>query len=396
MNGSMSSYDVIVVGVGAMGAAACYHLARRGVRVLGLEQFGIPHALGSSHGYSRAIRLAYYEHPDYVPLLRRAYALWHELEAASGQKLLHVTGGLYLGAPGSELVEGSLRSAREHGLPHEALTRAQVSERFPQFHGVPDDFVALWEPPAGLLLPERVVAAHAELALRHGADLRGHETVMSWEADAHGVTVRTDRAVYTAAHLILCGGAWSERLVRGLGVPLVVTRQVLGWVWPPRRPEQFDLAAGFPTWAIEDAASGSLFYGFPLLPDNPGFKIARHRPGAPTDPDTVVRHVLPGDEDDFRPGLDRFFPDVAGGPTLAVRVCLYVNSPDGHFLVDHHPEHPERVTFACGFSGHGFKFASVLGEALADLAERGATDLPVGFLGLRRFPAHGTPPVAPS
>lgn len=389
----MNHFDIIVVGVGAMGSAACLHLARRGAHVLGLEQFGIPHALGSSHGYSRAIRLSYHEHPDYVPLLRRAWDLWRELETSSGQTLLHATGGLYLGPPGSEMVQGALASARRHGLAHEFLNRSKIAERFPQFDSgaLGDDWAGLWEQQAGLLLPERVIAATAELALRAGARLHGHETVTGWDADAHGVTVHTDRASYSAGHLVLCGGAWSERLVRNLGVPLVVTRQVLGWVWP-RRPDEFTLDAGFPTWAIHDpdAAAGgdSLFYGFPLLPDNPGFKIARHRPGASVDPDTVIRHPLPGDEDDFRPGL-RFFPGVgktyAHAPTLAVRICLYTNSPDGHFIVDSHPDHPGRVSLACGFSGHGFKFASVMGEVLADLALGGRTDLPVGFLGLSRF-----------
>jgi sarcosine oxidase len=175
-----------------------------------------------------------------------------------------------------------------------------------------------------------------------------------------------------------------------LGVPLTVTRQALGWVWPPAGPDGFTLDAGFPTWAIHDPDENSLFYGFPLLPENPGFKIARHRPGAPADPDTVIRHaLLPEDEDDFRPGL-RFFPGAIGGPTLAIRICLYTNSPDGHFLVDRHPVCPDRVSLACGFSGHGFKFAPVIGEALADLAERGATDLPIGFLRLARFHAAAT------
>lgn len=381
-----NTYDVIVAGVGAMGAAACWHLARRGLRVLGLEQFGIPHARGSSHGYSRAIRLSYYEHLDYVPLLKRAWNLWRDLEAESGQTLLHATGGLYLGPPRSELIEGSLRAACEHGLTHELLTRAEIAERFPQFGGAPNDFVALFEKQAGFLRPEAAVAAFAARALRSGADLRGHEPVTDWQVTSDGVTVTTGPRgdTYQAGHLIVCGGAWSERLVRDLGVSLTVTRQVMGWVWPPQSPEQFDLAAGFPTWAIHDPASDSLFYGFPMLPDNPGFKVARHRPGPPTDPDNVPRDVLPGDEDDFRPGL-AYFPSVSGGNTLAVRVCLYVNSPDGHFIVDRHPAHPAHVTLACGFSGHGFKFAPVIGETLADLATNGTTDLPVGFLSLSRF-----------
>src|SRR5687768_10820017 len=217
-----SGYDVIVVGVGAMGSSACYQLANRGAKVLGLEQFDIPHARGSSHGQSRMIRMAYYEHPDYVPLLRRAYALWDEIERVSGQKLLHVTGGIYMGPPGGEVVPGSLQSARQHGLTHELLDRGAMARRFPQFT-LPDEWQALYEDRAGFLLPEPVVAAYAEAALRRGADLRGHEAVTAWRATDSGVAVTTTRGEYEADQLLFCGGPWSSRLLADLNVPLVVT-----------------------------------------------------------------------------------------------------------------------------------------------------------------------------
>ena len=374
-----SSYDVIVVGAGAMGASACRHLAGRGLRVLGLEQFGIPHGLGSSHGSSRLFRMAYFEHPDYVPLLRRARDLWRKWEEESGQSLLSQIGGLYMGPPSSGLIAGSLAAARQHALPHEALDCAEIGARFPQFH-LPDNYLALYEPQAGFVRPELAVAVAAGLALRDGADIHGHEPVTHWRADAHGVTVHTPQAVYGAERLMFCGGPWSGRLVQELGVELAVTRQVMGWAWP-RLPELFT-PDKLPTWAIEQA-DGTFHYGVPMLPDVPGVKIARHGRGTPTDPDTVARQPLPGDEDDFRPALRRFLPD-ADGPLTSLRVCLYTNSPDGHFILDHHPAHPN-VLLACGFSGHGFKFMPVIGEALADLAQWGATELPVGFLGLSRF-----------
>ncbi len=372
-------YDVIVVGLGAMGSAACHHLAARGVRVLGLEQFDIPHARGSSHGYSRFIRQAYFEHPDYVPLLQRSYQLWDELEAVSGQKLLHRTGGLYMGRPDAEAIAGSLSSFIQHKLPHEVLTRQQVAERYPQFH-LPGDYIGLIEPEAGFLLPEKCIAAHVEVALRRGAELHGHEGVTAWDEQPDGVRVHTARGVYRADKLVFCGGAWSDRLVRDLGVPLLVTRQVLAWVWP-RRPDAFALGR-LPVWMIETGRGGQ-HYGFPMMPDNPGFKLALHRAATPTNPDTVTRDPLPGDEETYRPLLREFIPD-ADGQLLALRVCLYTNSPDGHFIIDRHPRH-ERVSVACGFSGHGFKFASVVGEVMADLAVRGKTDLPAAFLGLARF-----------
>lgn len=355
------SYDVIVIGLGAMGSSACLHLARRGLRVLGLERFDIPHALGSSHGYSRMIRMAYYEHPDYVPLLRRAYELWRELEADSQQTLLHETGGVYMGPPQGHVVRGAIEAARLHGLEHEVLSRGELSKRFPQF-AVPDDFEAVFEPRAGFLVPEKVIAAQAELALRAGAELHGREEVLQWTASSTGATVHTTRGRYEAEHLLFCGGAWSGKLVADLGVHLVVTRQVLGWVWP-RRPELFPLG-GFPVWGIENA-DGSLAYGFPMMKDNPGLKVARHGRGAVTDPDRVARDCTPADEAEVRDILSRYLPD-GQGPLLSSRICLYTNSPDGHFILDRHPQHP-RVTIACGFSGHGFKFTSVMGEVLAGM-----------------------------
>jgi sarcosine oxidase len=372
-------FDVIVVGVGAMGSSACWQLARRGARVLGLEQFDIPNTRGSSHGFSRMIRMAYYEHPDYVPLLRRAYELWRELERASGQSLLHVTGGIYLGPPEGGLISGSLRSAREHGLEHELLDRAALARRYPQFH-VPDDWVGLHETMAGWLPPERVVAAFTNEAMKAGSELHGHEPVRGWSSDGSGVTVGTDRGEYRADRVIFCGGPWTGRLLSDLGVRLTVTRQVMAWVWP-RDPAGFQ-PGRLPVWAI-DNPDGTIHYGFPMQPDNPGFKLAHHGPADATDPDEVIRTPLPGDERTVRPALARFLPD-ADGPLLALRICLYTNSPDHHFIIDRHPTH-DRITIACGFSGHGFKFASVVGEVLADLASKGSTDLPARFLGLARF-----------
>jgi sarcosine oxidase len=316
-----------------------------------------------------------------VPLLKRAWELWQNLEEVSGQTLLYKTGCLYLGPPDSELIRGSRHSAEAHQLPHEALSRQTIADRFGQFH-VPEDFIGLFETLGGTLRPELSIASMALEALRNGAIIQGHATVTDWRATRDGVTVQTvNGKIYHAAHLVISGGAWSSRLLTNLGVPLTVTRQVLGWVWPSNH-EQLTLESGFPTWAIEH---GSEFhYGFPMLTDNPGFKIARHSPlGEVTTPETVRRTPTPEDEETFRPALRRFFPQ-ADGPTLAIRTCLYTNSPDGHFILDRHPEH-DTVTVACGFSGHGFKFAPVIGEALADLTTAKTTELPIGFLSLKRF-----------
>lgn len=383
----ITRYDVIVVGVGTMGASACYHLAGRDVRVLGIERFGIPHDRGAHHGHSRAIRKAYFEHPDYVPLIERAYENWARLEADSGRKLIHHVGGLYLGPADSEAIAGSLKVMKRHVLPYELLDVEQVRKRYPMFRPR-DDFVGLVEPSAGFILPESAVATLAEQALRRGAQLHGHERVRRWSADnGSAVTVETDRDAYECDRVIFCGGAWTTMLMANQSQhqwqpPVRVTRQITAWVWP-RKPDLFTLGT-FPIWLI-DIGQGGIHYGIPMTPDRPGFKVALHLPASPTDPDAVAREPMPGDEDTFRPILRRFIPD-ADGPLLSMGVCMYANSPDGHFIIDKHPIH-DRVIVACGFSGHGFKFASVVGEALADMATAGKTELPIGFLGLSRFGA---------
>ncbi len=379
----MQGFDVIVAGVGSMGAAACWHLARRGVRVLGLDRFDIPNVRASHHGYSRMIRLAYFEHPDYVALLQRAYVLWEQLGVDADEELLHITGGLYLGRPDSELVGGSLRAAREYGLPHDVLDHAAVTRRFAQFR-VPEDYIGFFEKKAGFVLPERTVAACAALAMRHGAELHGHEPVRSWSADDGGVTVTTDAAAYRADRLVICSGAWSPRLLGDLGVSLRVSRQALGWFWP-RRPQMFAQGT-FPVWAIDPSWSdrcGAVYYGFPMRGDNPGLKIALHWPDETCDPDLVDRSPRPAEIDDLQRVLRQHLPD-GQGPLVAARVCLYTNSPDGHFILGEHPRH-RRVVLGVGFSGHGFKFVPAMGEALADLAATGTTGLPIAFLSPTRF-----------
>ncbi|HZZ43096.1 MAG TPA: N-methyl-L-tryptophan oxidase [Tepidisphaeraceae bacterium] len=374
------SFDAIVVGLGAMGSAAAFHLARRGVRVLGLEQFDIPHNLGSSHGHSRMIRLAYYEHADYVPLLKRAYELWEELEKLSGQKLLFKTGGIYMGPADGEVVPGARGAARQYGLAHEMLSWDELRKRYPMF-SLPEGYAGIYEPEAGFLLPELCISTYAAAAMNGGAELHAHEAVMDWSANSRGVTVRTSKGTYNAERVIFCGGAWTSQLLKELSAPLVVTRQILGWIGPRREAELFSLGR-FPVWGIEQADQ-SLAYGFPILPNVPGLKLARHAAGEPTEVDTIRREIGEKDEAEIREIVDRHLP-TAAGPIVGLRTCMYTNSLDGHFILDQIPGH-ENVLMAGGFSGHGFKFASVVGEVLAELAVDGHTRLAVGFLGLSRF-----------
>jgi sarcosine oxidase len=373
------TYDVIVVGLGALGSAAAYHLARRGQRVLGLEQFTPVHALGSSHGESRIIRLAYHEHPNYVALLRRAYTLWEALEREASGELLRITGGLFIGPEHGEVFAGALESARLHNLPHEVLSAADVRRRYSVFHPSDGD-VAFYEPNAGVLFPERCITAHLRLAAAAGATLRYETAVTRITAKDGGVEVETAGETFHAARVVVTAGAWLGRLLASLRLSLEPERNVVFWFEPRSLPERFD-SDRFPIFIWERGAEGT-FYGLPHV-GLPGVKVACHHTGEVVDPDRVRREVDAADEAPVRHFVERCIPDLAGS-LAGSTVCLYTNTPDRHFVVDRHPEHPE-VVFAGGCSGHGFKFASVLGEVLADLAITGAASARIDFLGINRF-----------
>ncbi|MEU2154369.1 N-methyl-L-tryptophan oxidase [Streptomyces sp. NPDC019396] len=374
--------DVIVLGLGGMGSAAAHHLAARGARVVGLEQFGPAHNKGSSHGGSRITRQAYFEDPAYVPLLLRAYELYERLERDSGRPIATLCGGVMIGRPESTPVVGALRSAERWGLPHELLTAGELHRRFPAFTPR-DDEVALYEARAGLLRPEDTVSAHQELAARDGAELRFDEPVIRWVADAGGVRVHTAQDVYTAGQLVVCPGAWAPALLSDLGVPITVERQVMYWFQPtsgtgPYTPDRH------PIYVWEDT-DGVQIYGFPAI-DGPGggAKVAFFRKGAVCTPETIDRTVH---EDEIRAMADQVAPRLPTlpGSLLRAATCMYSTTPDEHFVIARHPRHPETVTVACGFSGHGFKFVTVVGEILADLALAGTTAHPVGLFAPGRF-----------
>jgi len=370
------TYDAIVVGLGASGSAAAYHLARRGRKVLGLERFGPLHDRGSSHGHTRIIRLAYFEHPDYVPLLRRAYELWEALARESGQGLLRICGGLMVGPPDGLLVSGSRHSALLHDLPHELLTPEEVNRRFPPVC-LEEGEVALYEPQAGILFPEACIEAHLRGAVAHGAELHFEEPLVRWEAREGRVLVRTPRGPYEAEALVVTAGAWIGRILADLHLPLVVERQVVFW-FTPRTPELFG-PERLPIflWEVPDG----FFYGIPAIGGR-GVKVARHHGGELTDPDHV-RPPRPEEAAWLIGYLERRLPHAAGSIEGMV-TCLYTNTPDEHFIIDRHPAHPN-VVFASACSGHGFKFTAAVGQILAELVTDGRTDLSIGFLSLRRF-----------
>ncbi len=372
-------YDAIVIGLGGMGSAAAYHLARRGRRVLGLEQFDLLHELGSSHGLTRIIRLAYHEHPSYVPLLRRAYELWHDLEADAGERLLVTTGSLEGGPEDGTTFRGALEAAELHDLPHEVLDAADMRRRYPAYAGFDASTRVVLQPDGGFLLAERTILAHVNGAFAAGAELRFREPVRRWEAVGDGVRVETDDGTYEADRLVVAAGAWARTLVPALDRLAVPERQVLVWL----QPTAVELFAPdrFPVFLI-DVEEGS-YYGFPIH-DVPGFKFGRYHhleePMNPSDPDRSAR---PDDEAMLRAFAERYFPDGAG-PTVMLKGCIFTNSPDEHFLLGSLAEAPQVSLFA-GESGHGYKFASVVGEILADLAVDGATRHDIGLFRLDRF-----------
>lgn len=377
MAGNSKHYDVIVVGVGGMGSATIYHLARRGIKVLGLERFDIPHTMGSSHGITRVIRLAYFEHPSYVPLLRRAYELWRELQQLAGRPLLYITGSVDASLPGERAFEGSLKSCKLHGLSHEVLTSRELTEKFPAYR-LPSEVMAVFQPDGGFLVPEVCIVAHVMQAQARGAEIHAREPVHEWKVLGNRVTVRTDKASYEAERLIVAAGAWVGKLVEPLKIAQP-ERQVLGW-FQPTHPEWFS-PERFPVFnlQIEDGH----FYGLPIF-EAPGFKVGKyHHRGEPIDPDDPRRECNSQDEALLRGFVSRYFPDGAG-PTMGLRACIFTNTPDEHFVLDRHPELPQ-VLIASPCSGHGFKFSSVVGEIMADLAERGETRHDISLFRLTRF-----------
>jgi len=373
------SYDIIVIGLGGMGSAAAYHLARRGARVLGLEKFTPAHDKGSSHGGSRIIRQSYFEDPAYVPLLLRAYELWEQLAADSGQEVYRLTGGLYVGPPDCLTVAGSLRASREWSLPHEVLDAREIRSRFRTFNPGPH-FVGLYEEQAGFARPETTVAAHLELAARAGAELRFGEEVRAWSQSGTGVTVTTGSDTYTAGQLVICPGAWAPALLADLGVPIEVERQVMYWLDPVDGMADFERSPIY----IAENDYGAQSYGFPAI-DGPGggVKTAFFRRGTPCTPETIDRVVHPDEITRMRTRAVELLPALAGRCVHAA-TCMYSNTADEHFVIARHPAHTA-ITVACGFSGHGFKFVPVVGEILADLALSGATEHPIDLFAPQRL-----------
>ncbi|MCE9545286.1 MAG: FAD-dependent oxidoreductase [Planctomycetia bacterium] len=274
------TFDVIVVGVGAVGSAACYHLARRGVRVLGLERFAIPHAQGGSHGYSRQTKIAPYIGSPYEPIILRAYELWRELVAESGQPDIMVTTG-FLDLHRDRTFPGYQKNAGHF----EDLNWSQLHDRYPQFQ-LPKHYWGAYDPAGALLRPELAITTHVRLAIQHGAEIHGSTEVLSWSADQGGVTVTTDRGTFSADRIVFSAGPWTGKLLKELGIACTATRMSFGWVWPLRNVKAYE-PESMPSWCLTD--DDGIYYGFPMMTDVPGYKIGLHWYGEPVDPDAFDR-----------------------------------------------------------------------------------------------------------
>lgn len=376
-------YDVIVVGLGSMGGAAANELAGRGLSVLGLETYQPGHDQGAAHGGTRIIRQSYFEDPAYVPLLFSAYEGFRRLEEESGRDLMRLCGGIYIGHPGSKTFAGSKAAAELHGLPHEVLTAAQIRERFPTMNPH-DDALGLYEAEAGYVRPEETVLANVEVARRKGATLRFGEPVMWWGSTDGGVQVRTPQGLYAADQLVITPGAWAPEVLADMSLPLSIERMVFHWFAPDTATVPYEAWSeeSHPVY-VEQTYDNHQIYGFPMTdgPDG-GFKLGFFRLGTPTTAGTVDRTVTEEENRRMQARAQELFPHLTGQTVLA-KTCLYSVTPDEHFVIGKHPGH-DRVSIACGFSGHGFKFVPVVGEILADLVERGGTEHPIALFDPQR------------
>jgi sarcosine oxidase len=374
----MIHFDVVVCGLGATGSAALYQLARRGVRVLGLERLRPGHERGSSHGETRVIRLGYFEHPSYVPLVRRAYAEWREIESAAGRQLLHVTGVAEIGPPDGVLVGGTLASMHQHGLRHECLSAAELMQRFPAFR-VPPDYVGVVQPDGGFLEAEPSIEAMISLAQAKGAEIRIGEAIAAIEPATSGVRIATDRGAVEAGAAIVALGPWIKTLLPHLPAPIRVTRQVMAW-FEPLDPALIT-GGRLPVFLLE--SRHGIHYGFPPLRSS-AIKVAKHHHrDQSVDPDAYDRTVSGEDELLIRAAIAEHLP-AANGRLIKARTCLYTMTPDGDFIVDRLPGVPQ-IVVASPCSGHGFKFAPAIGEILADLATTGTTAHDIARFALARF-----------
>ncbi len=373
----MKTFDVIVVGTGTMGMAACMYLAKSGVNVLGIDQFLPPHDLGSHSGATRIIRKSYFEHPDYVPLLEESYKLWNSLENESGNKIYHETGLVYYGLESGHVYQGVKESSRLYKIPVNELDIEEGQQILPLFTLGPS-WSVLYEPHAGLLDVETAIHSFQKIGSEYQCRFI-QEKVIHIEYQNQEVKVKTDHDEYTANKIICCAGSWTHQLLSKNPLPLSVTRQMIAWV-KVKDPSDYE---NMPCWFIQDPGIGML-YGFPYWEKKKGIKVALHVPGEHTDPNHVKRNKITNDIEIVQYFITNYLPREADAE-IEFQTCLYTNTPDEHFIIDAIPDTNQQILIACGFSGHGFKFAPVIGKIMSDMAIHQKSDLNTNFLSLQRF-----------
>lgn len=372
-------YDVAIIGAGTMGMAAGAYLAEKNQRTILMDAFNPPHVHGSHHGDTRMIRHAYGEGRQYVSLVKRAQQLWEELEERSKYKIFEKTGVIGLGPNHSAFIKETIEAAKKYDLPLEVLSSEQVNERWSGF-SVPDHFIGCFESSSGLIYSENAIRAYKEIALENGAELLSNTRVQQIKKNTQAeVTITTDQGNFQARKVIVTAGAWAQKLLPDVDLPIQPTRRAFGWFEAPK--EIYGMET-FPSFYVE--SEGHMCYGFPNV-HGTGLKIGRSDGGHPIDPDKHVQNfgTYKTDETDLRAFLTAYLPQ-ADGKLLQGKTCMYTNSPDTDFIIDTHPNH-EEIIFACGFSGHGFKFASSLGEALGELAIKGESSYDLSIFSLNRF-----------
>lgn len=360
------TFDVAVIGVGGMGSSACFHLARAGLSVLGIEQFDIPHARGSSHGATRILRLGLHESTKYVPLVLRAVELWDELGLLCDEQLFHRIGSLDVSLPEDAIFSGSLRACEAYEIAHEVLSATEMKRRHPALHA-DEKMMGVFQPGSGFILPEASVTAHANLAMSHGAELHGRERLLGWEKQENHFVLQTNRATYNAGQVVFTTGVWLGKLLQ---LPVEAERTVLGWFSPHGDASIFS-EKNLPVWIVDSRECGH-FYGFPMH-GIPGFKLGRLRevPSPSVDPDQPRAEPNSEDESDMREFVSRYFPQ-ANGPILSMASCFFENTPDRSPIIDRVPG-IEGAWVLGGFSGHGFKYATVIGEIARELVMTGGS-----------------------
>lgn len=373
--------DAVVLGVGGIGSSALFHLAKLGLRVVGIEQFGIAHDRGSSHGETRAIRKAYFEHPAYVPLLESAYQNWRSLEELVRQNLLVEQGLIEIGPPNGVLIQGVRRASELHSLQLEEIERQDFEQRFSGFH-LPDGHEVLYEPEGGYLLVEQCVEAYCNAARSLGAEIYSDTPVISWRMNRSDIEITTNNQTFLTDRMVITAGAWSTQMLQDLEIPLELRRKHLHWYQVPAGT--YSQSKGSPVFFYE--TDSGYYYGFPSINSGVGhsIKLAEHSFGESTkDPSNVDRRKDTEEAKRVEAFLRRHLP-LANSKSVHHKVCMYTMTPDEHFVIDKHPQN-DSIVFAAGMSGHGFKFASAIGEILADLATKGTSSSPIDFLELSRF-----------